>query len=161
MDTFEIKIKINDESELYNSFDPEQTTLNDELLTYLTDRYTEKEFKKKAVLVFSGEGIDGAHLKSALHRHVELELEKNAKQKKLNYLKQLRLFLIGLIFVAAGILPGKYLSSIPIEILSIIGSFAVWEAANIWIVQNPGLNIRKRLLKRLLDADIMVEGNEV
>lgn len=157
MDSFEIRINLNDENELYNSFDPGRKTLNDDLLSYLTDRYGEKELGKKAVLIFSGARIDDSHLKSALRRHIEIELEKNTKQKKYNFLKQLWLIIIGIVFVAAGMVLGRYFESVPVEILSIIGSFAVWEAANIWIVENPGLRLRKKLLTRLRDAEIIFE----
>ena len=160
MDTYEIKIHVNDESELYNSFDETKSTLNESLLSYLQDRYTEKEFGKSVVLIFSGKGIDEKNLKAALRHYVEAELERIKRNGKLNLIKQLRLFLIGLVFVAAGIILGKYLNSIPVEILSIVGSFAVWEAANIWIVENPTLRLQKRLNEKLLKAEIRVEQTE-
>ena len=157
METYEIKIHINDESELYNSFDESKSTLNESLLSYLQDRYTEKEFGKRAVLVFSGAEINENHLRAALRRHVEAELDQINRKKKFNFLKQLRLFLIGLVFIAAGIIFGSYLNSIPLEILSIIGSFAVWEAANIWIVENPTVRLQKRLNEKLLEAEIVIK----
>ena len=109
------------------------------------------------MLIFSGTEIDENKLYAALHRHVQSELAQIKRSKRFNFIKQLRLFLIGLAFVAAGILLGKYLNSIPVEILSIIGSFAVWEAANIWIVENPALRLKQRLNEKLLQAEIRVE----
>ena len=158
MGTYEIRIHINDESELYNSFDESKSTLNESLLSYLQERYTEKEFGKRAVLVFSGAKIDEDRLRAALRRHVETELDLIKRKKKFNFLKQLRLFLIGLVFVAAGIILGGYLNSIPLEILSIIGSFAVWEAADIWIVENPTVRLQKRLNEKLLEAEIIIKS---
>ena len=160
MGTFEIRVRVADESELYNPFDPDKLTLNEDLLQYLVNRYSERELGKPTSLVFVGAAIDGKHLKAALRRHVESELEKNRREKKLNYAKQLRLFLIGLAFVTAGILLGQVLEAVPVEILSIIGSFAVWEAANIWIVENPGLDFQKRRFRKLLEAEISVEPSE-
>ena len=157
MNTFEIRIHVNDESELYNSFDESKTTLNESLLSYLQDRYVEKEFGKRAVLIFSGAKIDESILMAALQRHVEAELDRIKRKKKFNFLKQLRLFLIGLVFVSAGLILGNYLNSIPVEILSIIGTFAIWEAANIWIVENPAIRLQKRLNEKLLEAEIIIE----
>ena len=157
MDMFEIGIHINDEGELYNSFDESKTTLNENLLSYLQERYVEKEFGKRAVLIFSGAKIDEDNLRAALRHHVEAELDRIKRKKKFNFLKQLRLFLIGLVFVAAGLILGNVLNSIPVEILSIIGSFAVWEAANIWIVENPTIRLQKRLNEKLLEAKIIIK----
>ena len=159
MDRFEIKIKVNDESELYNSFDPEGLTLGEDILAYLTERYSEKGFGKKSVLTFSGADVDAEHLKIALRHHIKAELDKVEKQKRLNIIKQLRLLLIGVVFIAAGIFFSGRSDSVPIEILSIVGSFSVWEAANIWIVENPTLKMRKRLLTHLLEADIAVKAD--
>ena len=149
METYEIRIHIDDESELYNPFDESKSMLSDDLLSYLQERYTEKDFRKRAVLIFSGARIDGDNLRSALHRYVEAELDMIRRKKRFNFLKQLRLFIIGIVFVAAGIVLGNYLDSVPLEILSIIGSFAVWEAANIWIVENPTIRLQSRLNEKL------------
>ena len=159
MDTFEIKIHINDEDELYNSFDESRTVLNDDLLSYIQERYTEKEFGRKPVLLFSGAKIDEDNLKKALHHHLEAELEQVRRSRKINFIRQLLFFLIGLVFIAAGIFLAKYLDSIPMEIISVIGSFAMWEAANIWIVENPELQLKKKLNEWLLDAEIRVNQN--
>ena len=157
METYEIKIRIDDESQLYSAFDPDRNTLSADLLSYLAERYTEKEFKKKAVLVFSGCSIDSENLKEALRRRVELELNKVQRQKRYNFFKQLRLFLTGLAIIVLGYVLAKRLSAVPTEILSIVGSFAIWESANIWIVKNPDLRMQERLMERLLDADILIE----
>jgi hypothetical protein len=34
-------------------------------------------------------------------------------------------------------------------VLSTIGAFSMWEAASIWIIQNPKLRMRKRAISRL------------
>ena len=161
MQTFEIKIIVNDESELYSPFDPDKRILSDDLIAYLSDRYQEKEIGKKTVLVFEGVEIVAKNLESALHEHIAAELQKIDKQKKINILKQLRLFVIGLVFVATGIILTNYISAVPTELLSIIGSFAVWEAANIWIVGNPSLKFRQKFLKKLLEADIIVKEKSI
>lgn len=159
MDTCEIKIHIDDESELYNSFDESKTVLSDDLLDYIQGRFTEAEFGKKPVLLFSGANIDEENLKTALRLHLETELEQIRRNQKVNFIRQLRLFIIGLVFVAAGIILANYLDSIPIEIISVIGSFAMWEAANIWIVENPELKLKKLLNKWLHKAEIRIEQN--
>lgn len=157
MTNYEIKVKISEESDLYSPFDPDGLALNGDFLDYITDQYEQKNFGEAVTLTFHGAEIDEVRLKRALDAHVDGEIIKVSKQIQLNRMKQPRLFLIGLLFVAAGILLATYWSAVPVEILSIVGSFAVWEAANIWIVGNPTLKLRKRFLNELKNAEIHVE----
>ena len=157
MAEFRISVHVSDEDTLYNPFDAAKQTLSAALTDYITSCYTEKHFHESAVLVFSGTHIDGERLKKALLRYIQKELEHNDRRRKRNVVKMLRLLVIGLLFVSAGILLGKRLNSILLEVLSIIGSFAVWEAANIWIVENPETALRERFLKRLMETSVIVE----
>lgn len=38
--------------------------------------------------------------------------------------------------------------------LTRIGSFAVWEAANIWIVENPQMRMQRRKLTKLTETEV-------
>ena len=38
--------------------------------------------------------------------------------------------------------------------LSIIGSFAVWEAANVWIVDKPAMQLQQRRLKKMMETEV-------
>ena len=101
--------------------------------------------------------IDWENAAAAFRRKIDARLLINAKDRKKNNAKMLRLFLIGLAFVAVGIALSVRLDAVPTELLSIIGSFAVWEAANIWIVQNPQNRMERRLLTRLAESEIHFE----
>lgn len=57
----------------------------------------------------------------------------------------------------AGILLDGVFGSVPVELISIVGSFAVWEAANIWIVENPRTRLAKKTLKKLNSTKIVIE----
>lgn len=160
MNTFDIDIHVDNEAELYNSFDRMGLTLSAEVMDYISARYTEKHFGDTVRLVFSGASIDIDRMKAALHRYVQEELDKTAKMRSRNRWKQLRLFLIGLIFIGAYFLLDNALPSVPVELLSIVGSFAIWEAANIWIVENPETRLRERFLNRLLQTEVIVEGQQ-
>lgn len=45
-----IDIKVEKEADLYNTFDPNGIVLSDELIDYIIDRYSEKDFKERPVL---------------------------------------------------------------------------------------------------------------
>ena len=63
--------------------------------------------------------------------------------------------MIGAVFITlwlvAAVFPGGFWP----EILSIIGSFAIWEASNIWIVENPKIKTRRKVSSSLRDAEII------
>ena len=138
MSIHEIKLRIRNEDELYNPFDEDRQVLSDDVLSYVMDRYDEKQFGEAvSIRIVSDGDIDWENAAAAFRRKIDARLLINAKDRKKNNAKMLRLFLIGLAFVAVGIALSVRLDAVPTEFLSIIGSFAVWEAANIWIVQNP------------------------
>ena len=69
-------------------------------------------------------------------------------------MKQVRLFAIGLAFIAIWLLVKTITNVLIVEILSIIGSFAIWEASNIWIVEKPSIRLKRHRLRRLMDTEV-------
>ncbi len=67
------------------------------------------------------------------------------------------MFLIGIIFIMLWIFIGASIEAVGAEVLSIIGSFAIWEAANIWIVDNPEIDLEIKRLKRVEQAEIIFQ----
>ena len=157
-DMFEIKVMINDEKDLYNRFDPDEMTLSSDVVSYIYNRYSEKEFGKKVLLRIEGAEVDEDHFKKIMRQVAETEYAKTEREKKINFAKQLRLFIIGLILIVAGIILKSCFTEIPLEIISIVGTFAIWESANIWLVKRPELNLRMRKIRYLSKGEI-VFGN--
>ena len=154
-----INVAIRDEQELYNPFDPDGLVLNDDFLAYVLGRYGEKHLKERPVLhVIAQCPVDKEKLRMALDRHLASEIQLNRKERRKDYMQQLRLLVIGLAFVACGIYLMSRFNSVVHEVISIVGSFAVWEAASIWILQNPRRKLRHRLLERLQQVRLIVEG---
>ncbi len=155
---YEINLKINDEMELYDPFDESCRTLSSAVSDYLTLQYGRKEAGDDIILKIKCSGpVDRDRVKGAFQELIREHDIRNANQKRFNRLKQIWLLCIGVAFVAAGILLDGILGSVPVELISIVGSFAVWEAANIWIVENPRTRIAKRTLKALKTTKIEIE----
>lgn len=155
---YEIKLTIRDEKELYNPFDESCKTLNSDVSDYLAGQYGRKEAGDGIVLKIKCDGpVDFGRVRGAFQELIRDQELHNANQKRLNRVKQLWLLIVGIVFVAAGILLDGVLGSVPVELLSIVGSFAVWEAANIWIVENPRTRFAQRMLKKLNDTKIVIE----
>lgn len=155
---YEISLTIRDEKELYNPFDDTCKTLSSDVSDYLSEQYGKKEVGDEIVLkIKCGGQVDFERVRRAFQELIREQELHNTNQKRLNLIKQLWLFCIGVVFVAAGILLDGVLGSVPVELISIVGSFAVWEAANIWIVENPRTQIAKRMLKKLNATKIVIE----
>ena len=58
----------------------------------------------------------------------------------------------------------RFTKQLFLEVLFIIGSFAVWEAANIWIVEKPRRHMERTKVRKLMDTEIrftVAEGNKI
>lgn len=85
---------------------------------------------------------------------MEHEEEIEEREQQISSMKQVRMFLIGISFIAIWMLAAKITKNILVEVLSIIGSFAMWEASNIWIVEKPYIRLKRHRLRRLMETEI-------
>ncbi len=155
---YEINLKIHDERDLYSPYDESCLTLNDDVADYLAKQYTKKEIGDEIILKIACDGpVTYERVRDAFRELIREQEIRNSNQRRLNRVKQIWLFAIGIVFVAAAILLDGLFSAVPVEIISIIGSFAVWEAANIWIVENPRTRLGKRTIKKLNATKIVIE----
>jgi len=74
----------------------------------------------------------------------ELKREEHASK-----LRQIWMLVIGVVFVAVSIAVELLVSEFSFTILSTIGAFALWEAANLWIVETPQLRIPRILVRHM------------
>ena len=158
MGTYRINLKIRRESDLYHPLDADQTQLNNDVISYVLSRYSEKHLSDQLEIhVLCTERVDKEHLASAFERYVKKELAANTARKRENTVKLIWLTVIGLAFVSAGILLSGALQSILVQILSLIGAFAIKEAADVWFLQMPKARIRQQRLKALSSTRIEVD----
>ena len=152
---YEVKIKIREEAELYNPLDPEQTMLADDVITYVTRKYDEADRSERfRIHIFSDNPVNEDRVRENFRINMEHQQDIETKEMKTASLKQLWLFFIGVFFIAAWLFAASMTENLGVEVLSIIGSFAVWEAANIWIVEKPYIRLRKLVLYSLSKTEI-------
>lgn len=155
---YEINLKINEEQELYNPLDESCRTLSGDVSEYLVEQYGKRVTYDEIILkIKCGGPVNRERVCGAFQELIREQEAHNANQRRINLIKQLWLFCIGVIFVTAAILLDGILGSVPVELVSIVGSFAIWEAANIWIVENPRTRLAKRTLKKLNSTKIVIE----
>lgn len=152
---YEIKIKVHEEADLYNAFDPDQVQLKDEVVSYITRKYQEKERTDQYCMhIISDVPVDEERVRSNFRKYVEEEVGIISRDHKRSSMKQVLLFVIGITFIAIWAAMSSKTGVIVLEVLSIIGSFAVWEAANVWIVDKPAMRIQQLRLKRMKETEV-------
>ena len=154
-EAFEIRLRIHDEAELYSPFDEERLIISDDIVDYIFRRYKEKKFGEKMIIhIVSDEDIDMGKLKKAFGEYLDVERLQLTKEKKSNTVKQLWMFGVGVLFIAVGLYAASILPALLGEIISTIGAFAMWEAASIWIVQNPSNRIKRKWIDSLTRTEV-------
>ena len=151
---------ITKESDLYDRFDPSHTRLSNEAYRYLKGIYEElsSEERKNDVLRLQCEvRIDEEKAKESIRKAIGRDIVGYERQLSVNRVKMIRLYIIGIALVIVGIVMSLLLNQLVLEVVSIVGSMAVKDAATIQIQTNPELRIKKRLLERAKDMRIEVE----
>lgn len=142
---YEIKLKIHNESDLYNPLDPKKEVLSDEVISFLEKKYIEKTdlLEKITICILSDEDVDEERIKRNFKNFVDRELLLLQKQKNRSLFKQIRLLVIGIIFIALWLFLETITESVFATVVCIVGWFAVWEAANVWFVEFPEYRMKK------------------
>lgn len=154
----EIKLKIHEEADLYNPLDPDQVLLSDDVVSYILRKYEERPDvrEKHTIHIFSDTSVDEERVRRNIRRYTEEEGKIMKRKQQRSRIKQMWLFGIGIAFIAFWLFIASKTENILVEVLSIIGSFAVWEAANIWIVEVPEMKLYRRRLNRLEETEIII-----
>ncbi len=155
---FEIKIRIDREEDLYCGFDDEGLTLNDGLIDYIVKALEGLDSKEQVRLRFvSGLDIDEDRLETALRKHNDSVSQSVRREKKGNLLNSLRLLVIGVAFIVIGIIFEGSIGPVAAAIISTIGSFSVWEAANVWIQKFHAIRTKEKAVNFLSKSEIVID----
>ena len=150
-------IRIRDEAELYNRFDPTQTRLSNDAYSYLKSLLQEMDAgeRKNDIIQIQCDGeIDLDRAKKAIYAAVMRDIDDYNQQLGVNKLKMIRLYVIGIALIVIGFALALVLDQLILEVISIVGSMAVKDAATIQIQHNPELRIKRRMLESLLDVKV-------
>ena len=61
------------------------------------------------------------------------------------------MFAIGIIFTVLSVVLEQNENIVSLTVLSAIGGFAMWDAAQVWISENPVIKLKKKILQQLSD----------
>ena len=153
-----MKVKIDDEHELYNSFDQFDETLSEDLISYINNKEEISSIKEKEIIeIISTKEIDENKFKKAFEKYCDEQLIVINRQQKINRTKQIGMLMVGIVFIIFSILLADKINIIILEIISTIGSFSIWESANSWLLQSKAIKFNKLKALKLKNSEIKFE----
>ena len=144
-----IQLRIKNESELYNRYDPSRTRINDEVYRYLKSFCTEPEFQQNphnTLQIITDEPIDQEKFLGVLQNAVRKDQDEFDRQISSNNRRVIWEFIMGVALSAVGILLTVILDQVLLAIISFIGSMAIRDAVTILTKMNQDIrHLKKRL----------------
>ena len=155
---YEIQLNIENEEQLYNSFDKFNNTLSDDVYSYINNRMEFAHITDKIeIKLHSNERIDNDNFIQSYNNYIDEQLKLAQKESKFNTTKQIWLLGIGILFIIFSLIFSEKINVIVLEIISTIGSFSIWESANSWLIERKIIKGKKIRLRRLKNAEIKFE----
>lgn len=154
----EIKLKIQDETELFSPLDPDQNMLSEDVTEYFRRNYIHKHRRRKeecTIHIFTDTPVDEEKVKKKIRNYYIQEMEDISYELKKLTMKGIILGIVG----AAVLVLWLFLSgsdSVNVEILSIVGWVGIWEATDIFVLERPELSLTKRHLMTMREAEIII-----
>ena len=151
-----IKLKIDTEQDLYNPYDADELILKDDIKSYIVDKIEKSDNSQRIeIQLISNEEISRDNVGRALNEWFKSEENDIKKAYRKNMIQQLWMFIVGFVFIGLSLMIDETSNAVLFTVLSTIGAFSMWEAASIFIIQNPKLRRRKFILKKL-SHDIII-----
>lgn len=148
-------IRIENENELYNSFDKYEETLSENLISYITCKESITPIKERETIkIYSKENLNEDKFKNAFNKYCDDQLILIKRKQKINSTKQIWLLFIGMLFIVFSITLTNKINIIILEIISTIGSFSIWESANSWLLQSKAIKFDKLRILKLKKSEI-------
>ncbi len=154
-----IQMRIQEEAELYNPFDPSDSRISEKVFHYLKSFFTGAESEKQhhdRIQIITAEPINEEKLKTAIQSAAGKE--QNEFERQLTYNKKIALWelIIGVFLSVIGIALSLILDQILLAIISFLGSTTISDAIMILAKQNPEIKRLKKLLDPLCDFKLEV-----
>ena len=160
MVTTEIKLKIHEESDMFTPYDPDQKLLSEDVMDYLLRCYENmhrRTIERYVVHVFSDTPVNEERVKQAIRDHCEQEKQNNQRAILTETTKEVALAAVGILLLMLWFILSSSQDSVWMEVLSIMGWVAIWEATSIAIMRRPELIHVQKTYDRASKAQIIVD----
>ena len=154
-----IKLKIHDEQDLFSEYDPDHKMMSEDLLSFISRSFAKVDKNNRDDYMIHIESDTPVNQESGKQRISERDMVK--KDLRLLSLKAACLAVFGIVVLVIWYYLSLDSESVNLEVLSIIGWVAVWEATSIMIMGRHDLNKLKRNYKRMSEAKIVISEHTV
>ena len=154
-----IQLLIENESDLYNPYDPSQTRINEGVYRYLKSYCSALESPQHindTLQIITDSPIDADRFQSALQDAVANDIEEFDRQIARNNRRVVWELIVGVIFIALGITLSVYLDELLLTIISLFGTMAIRDSITIKTTINHDLKRLKKLLDPISNINLEV-----
>ena len=160
-----IQLRIKDESDLYNPYDPSNTMIRDGVYHYLKSFCTELEYEKHmndTLQIVTDSPVDEDRFRTALHNAVSGDLNEFDRQLTANKRRVIWEYIVGIGLSVLGVALTIIMDKVLLAIISFLGTTAISNAIMIQSTVNHDI---KQLKKRLdpfreLKIEVVQAGKE-
>lgn len=153
-----IYIKINDDTQLYNPFSyGDQLVINQDIVDYIDSKAHNIPVRYPLRICFVGDlqVEDKKKIQNLLYEYYFLALQNKKIDLHRNFIKIIALFIIGTTFLLLWFALEAYeLGQLFSEIVSIIGTFALWEVADFYILERTEIKMEYVYAGQIATASI-------
>ena len=145
-----IQLRIKNESDLYNPYDPSRTRINDGVYSYMKSFCKDPEFQQSphnTLQIITDCPIDQERFFEILQRAVRKDQDEFDRQISRNNRRVIWELIIGIVLSVIGVFLSVYLDQVLLAIISFFGTMAIRDAIVILVTINQDI----RRLKKLLD----------
>ena len=145
----EIKILVNKEEDLYTPFSPD-SELNDDVKNYIKSKIIPAGYQNNFTLtVIYSDAIDEDRFRAAVSNWIKDEKEIFRQKAEASRRLLIGLFVIASIFIIANLAMVKTFNVLSYTIIPVMGTVALWKAADICITELPIINVKRKLLREM------------
>ena len=157
-----IQLRIKNESDLYNSYDPSQTRINEGVYHYLKSfcvKMASQEHQHDILRIITDSPIDKDRFQKVLQNAVKSDQDEFDRQIAKNNRRFLWELIVGIGLSALGVALSVILDQVLLAIISFFGSMAIRDAVTIQTTINHDIKDLKKLLEPFSGLRLEVVGN--
>lgn len=154
-----IQLLIENESDLYNPYDPSRTRINEGVYHYLKSYCSPLEASKHVhdtLQIITDSPIDEERFQRVLQDAVKKDIAEFERQIARNSRRAVWEGVLGLLFCALGIMLSVYLDEVLLTVISLLGTMGIMDAITINTTVNHDLKNLKKLLEPISDIRLEV-----
>ena len=154
-----IQIRVHQESDLYNPYDPDQFRINEKLYLYLKSFCSEAQFEQHihdTMQLITDCPIDGDKFKAAILDAVRIDREEFDKLLSINNRRAIWCYIVGLMLSVVGVAISLLADQVLLAIISFFGTLTISDGLAIHTKINPDIRRMRRRLAPLSDFELEV-----